>query len=107
MAPTRVFINGEALEPGSHITFGSFDFVATSSGELRPANYTIDALAQGMGSLRLAEPPRDVVMVEAEPLAPACPDIGLLVDCASALLHPSSTSEEREQVLYTLANVAT
>ena len=57
MAPSRIFTSGEALEPGSRITFSSFEFIATTSGELRLAGSapTIDALTQGMSSLRLTK----------------------------------------------------
>ncbi|KAJ1289641.1 hypothetical protein BS78_02G180300 [Paspalum vaginatum] len=109
MAPSHTFTGGEALKPGSRIFFGSFDFITTATGELRlacPAS-PIDALTQGMGGLRLAEPPRDVVMAEAGYPAPANPDIETLADCAGALLHVSSTREDCDQVLYTFANVVT
>jgi hypothetical protein len=38
MARSSAFIGGEAFAPRSHVMFGSLDFLATATGELRLAS---------------------------------------------------------------------
>ena len=103
------FTDGETLAPESTISFGTLDFVATAEGELLriyPA-LSVDSLIQGMDSLQLEGTPQGIPIADAEPNAPSSLNMGALADHASTLLRSAVTSEDRGQVLYAFANIAT
>lgn len=94
------FTDVETFATGSHITFGSLDFFAIATGELHLA---CRCPHPGHGRSLTNENHQchhDGGRGDTTP-----PDVEALANCVNALLVSSSTSKDREQVLYGFTNM--